>query len=100
MENNDNPVYHPKEDELHYFTPDMYRNVGKNCMVSILDLFDKNPYSRIYNSSYKCMENLRREIGWETARTERFRREPGSHARARKFSEFMNEYSFYSVFIL
>jgi hypothetical protein len=38
----------------------MYENVGKNLMVSILDVFDKNPYNRVYNSKYKSMDMLRR----------------------------------------
>lgn len=29
-------------------------------MVSILDVFDKNPYNRVYKSSYKSMDLLRR----------------------------------------
>ena len=36
------------------FTQDSYRNLGKNMLVSILDVFDKNPYNRVYNSRYKC----------------------------------------------
>lgn len=38
----------------------MYENVGKNLMVSILDVFDKNPYNRVYGSKYKSMDALRR----------------------------------------
>ena len=37
------------------FTQDSYRNLGKNLLVSILDVFDKNPYSRVYSSRYKSM---------------------------------------------
>jgi hypothetical protein len=29
-------------------------------MVSILDVFDKNPYNRVYKSSHKSMDLLRR----------------------------------------
>jgi hypothetical protein len=42
------------------FTEDSYKNLGKNLLVSILDVFDKNPYSRVNNSRYKSMEMLRR----------------------------------------
>ncbi len=38
----------------------MYENLGKNLMVSILDVFDKNPYNRVYNSKYKSLDMLRR----------------------------------------
>lgn len=42
------------------FSEDSYRNLGKNLLVSILDVFDKNPYSRVYNSRYKSLDMLRR----------------------------------------
>lgn len=29
-------------------------------LVSVLDVFDKNPYSRVYNSTFKSLEFLRR----------------------------------------
>lgn len=38
----------------------MYESLGKSLMVSILDVFDKNPYNRVYNSKYKSMDMLRR----------------------------------------
>jgi cytosolic carboxypeptidase protein 5 len=44
-------------------------------VISILDIFEKNPYSRIYNSSYKTIDILRKEIAIECSRTDRFRRE-------------------------
>ena len=43
----------------------MYENLGKNLMVSILDVFDKNPYNRVYNSRYKSMDMLRRLTAFE-----------------------------------
>lgn len=42
-------------DNSFLFTQDSYRNLGKNLLVSILDVFDKNPYNRVYNSRYKSM---------------------------------------------
>lgn len=52
----------------------MYENVGKNLMVSILDVFDKNPYNRVYNSKYKSMDMLRRLTAFEIFHeAERFR---------------------------
>ena len=53
-------MYKSKNDENALFTPEMYENLGKNLMVSILDVFDKNPYNRVYNSKYKSMDMLRR----------------------------------------
>lgn len=43
----------------------MYRNLGKNLLVSVLDVFDKNPYNRVYNSKYKSMDMLRRLTAFE-----------------------------------
>jgi hypothetical protein len=52
----------------------MYQNVGKSLMVSILDVFDKNPYNRVYNSKYKSMDMLRRMTAFEIFhQAERFR---------------------------
>jgi hypothetical protein len=56
------------------FTEDSYRNLGKNLLVSILDVFDKNPYSRVYNSRYKSLDVLRRVTAFEIFHSaERFR---------------------------
>jgi hypothetical protein len=59
-----------------FFTPDNYRNVGKNALVSILDIFEKNPYSRIPNTPYKTIESVRKETAFECARIDRFRLDP------------------------
>ncbi len=42
------------------FTEASYKNIGRNLLISILDVFEKNPYGRVYNSKYKSMEMLRR----------------------------------------
>jgi cytosolic carboxypeptidase protein 5 len=59
-ENNKHKMYHYKGDDGPLFTEDMYRNLGKNLLVSVLDVFDKNPFNRVYNSQYKSMDMLRR----------------------------------------
>ena len=59
-EKNNSSVYKTKGHENALFTIEMYENLGKNLMVSILDVFDKNPYNRVYNSKYKSMDMLRR----------------------------------------
>ncbi len=53
-------MYKTKNQDSPLFTPEMYENLGKNLLVSILDVFDKNPYNRVYNSKYKSMDMLRR----------------------------------------
>jgi len=45
-----------------FYTIEIYENIGKTLFVSILDIFDKNPYSRISNSSYKMMDGIRKEV--------------------------------------
>ena len=69
----------------------MYRNVGSAVVISILDIFEKNPYSRIPNTIYKSIGSLRKEMGWETSRVDRFRREPHSLTKAKKFNEWIYE---------
>jgi hypothetical protein len=41
-------------------TAHSYRALGMSLMVSLLDVFDRNPFNRVYNSRYKSMEMLRR----------------------------------------
>ena len=51
-----------------FFDEENYRNVGKNAMISILDIYEKNPYSRIPNSNLKNIQNIRKETaiqGWK-----------------------------------
>lgn len=43
-----------------YFTIKAYENLGKNIAVSILDLFSLNPASRLPNTQFKTVENLRK----------------------------------------
>jgi len=64
-EDNNHEIYKTKNDDNAYFTPEMYENVGKNLMVSILDVFDKNPFNRVYDSKYKSMDILRRLTAFE-----------------------------------
>ena len=67
-------------------------------MVTILDIFDKNPYSRIPNSTYKTMDNIRKEIALQVAKLERFKREENKlMIKCKKITEYVNEL-FYSNF--
>lgn len=47
------------------YTQEMYQNVGKALMVSILDTFSKNPYSRIPSSNFNAISILRRFIAFQ-----------------------------------
>lgn len=56
------------------FTAHSYRTLGESLMVSLLDVFGRNPYSRVYNSRYKSMDMLRRVTAYEIFHSaERFR---------------------------
>jgi hypothetical protein len=48
-----------------FYTPDSYMNLGKAILVSILDVFEKNPYSRVDNSEFKSMEDMRKSLATE-----------------------------------
>ena len=70
----------------------MYQNVGKALMVSILDTFDKNPYSRIPTSSFTSMPNLRRMMASQIFHeAERFRMfEKHIYLKVKRIGELMN----------
>ena len=40
------------ENNKTFFSCKIYENTGKAILVSILDVFNKNPYSRIPNSTF------------------------------------------------
>lgn len=49
-------------------------NIGKAILVSLLDVFDWNPYTRITNSEFKTLESLRKSVSTSVYQTcERFR---------------------------
>ncbi len=74
-----NAIVTTESNQSPFFTPQIYMNVGRALMISILDIFQKNPYTRVPNSNYKTMDQMRKQIGWECARTDRFRRDPYSY---------------------
>lgn len=73
-------------------------------MVTILDVFEKNPYSKVGQPpAFKTMENIRRETAFEVARNEKFRIEANSMKKARAFNKtiqelFINEFVEKGVF--
>ena len=48
LDDNNNPIY--KQPLNPFFDPDNYENVGKTVLISILDIFEKNPYTRVPNT--------------------------------------------------
>jgi cytosolic carboxypeptidase protein 5 len=61
------------KDGAPFFTPKIYENVGKQLVVSILDIFGKNPISRIPFTKYANINKIRQEVVYEVAKIERFR---------------------------
>lgn len=53
MDNVKSPCY--SNDKKRYLTIRSYENLGKSILVSILDLFDLNPYSRLPNGPLKTL---------------------------------------------
>jgi hypothetical protein len=55
-----------------FFTIEMYENVGRSLLITILDLFNRNPFSRVSNSQYKTIDAIRKEVMQQVGRLERF----------------------------
>ena len=47
------------KEEDHFYTPIAYEKMGISLLISVLDNEKLNPFSRIGNSNYKNLENLR-----------------------------------------
>lgn len=60
LENIKSPYYNSKKN-IH-FTIRSYENLGKNILVSILDLFQLNPASRLPHTPLKDLTGVRQEI--------------------------------------
>ena len=44
------------------YTPETYYGVGRACVIAMLDIRDINPCSRIPNSKFGLLENLRAQV--------------------------------------
>ncbi|KRW98122.1 hypothetical protein PPERSA_11555 [Pseudocohnilembus persalinus] len=49
------------KNEPYFFTPECFYICGKALVCSILDYYDKNPYSRIQSTEYKDIKGLRKD---------------------------------------
>jgi hypothetical protein len=52
------------------YTPAAFENLGRNILISLIDVWNKNPYSRLSELAAD-----RREIAERQARLDRFRKE-------------------------
>jgi hypothetical protein len=60
LDNIKGPYYSGKK--ISFFTIRSYQNLGRCILISILDLFDKNPFSRIPNTQYKNKTGIKASI--------------------------------------
>jgi cytosolic carboxypeptidase protein 5 len=65
----------------------MYESLGKSMLVSLLDLFDLNPYSRIPNTPYKSIEALRKDLATQLSKADRFRKAEGLNSRVKAVND-------------
>lgn len=73
LENLKSPYYSNKKNL--YFTIKSYENLGKNILVSILDLFELNPASRIPHTSMKSLAGIKEEISNQLTKGALFNKE-------------------------
>jgi hypothetical protein len=59
----DNSFFFSIKDEEKYYTPVSYEKMGISLLIAILDYEKLNPFSRLGNTEYKCLENLRSVTG-------------------------------------
>lgn len=69
-------------------------NLGKAILISILDVFEKNPYSRVDNSDFKTMDEMRRITATGIYQSEeRFRMlDPNCLRKLRKTNDLIKDY--------
>ena len=57
-----------------YFTTEIYENLGKSLVVSLLDIIKKNPLSRIPHTQFKSISNLRMVLAEKIKKYDKFGR--------------------------
>ena len=61
-----------------FYTTNVFSNLGKNLMVTLLDIWNKNPYPRVEDPN-----SLRKELASQNRKLDRFRREQ-SHLKTKE----------------
>ena len=75
-----------------YYTIEMYEDVGRSLAISILDIFEKNPCSRIGNTPYLNLENVRKEIATKISKVNRLRKIDGNLGKkCKKINDLANQ---------
>lgn len=88
MYNNNFPVYYNIE---------IYEDLGKSMLVSILDIFEKNPCTRLNMNNDDTLENFRREIANKILKIKRFWKEANLKRKCKNINEVIKE-AFYDEF--
>lgn len=74
-----------------FFQPETFYNLGRNICISILDVWNKNPYTRVQNANEQ-----RKEIADRQAKLDRFKKEQaGIKTKQKKIVELI-ETQFYA----
>ena len=80
-----------------YYTIKIYENLGKSMLVSILDIFEKNPCTRVGMIAGETLENFRKEIASKVIKIRRFWKEAHVKRKCRTINETVKEI-FYDEF--
>jgi len=81
-----------------YFTIEMYEEVGKAILISILDIFEKNPNARVKDTKYADVQSIRTEIATNLSKLKDFEFLPYSRARCPSLGGVATK-SFYNDFL-
>lgn len=80
-----------------YYTIEIYKNLGKGMLVSILDTFEKNPCTRLAASGNESLEHFRKEIAARVMKIRRFWKEAHVKRKCKNINELIKE-TFYDEF--
>ena len=86
------------KDSPTYYTIKIYEDLGKSMLVSILDVFEKNPCTRLNLVNGETLENFRKEIASRVIKIRRFWKEANVKRKCKAINETIKE-TFYDEFI-
>ena len=97
--NEELPISSPEKDTtpVKYYSIESYENLGQAMLVSLLDIFEKNPQSIIPKTVPGGMKELRRQIAGSLNKISRFRNEGKLKSKIQHIDKIIKE-SFYDEF--
>ena len=87
----------PAPPEPKYYSVETYENLGKAIMISILDIFEKNPLSLTNKVASGGIKELRKQIAGSLYKTMRFRKEGKLLTKYRQIDQMVHK-KFYEDF--